>query len=925
VTTAIQFAVLGLGIGAVYALLGSGIVLIYRGSGTVNFAHGAFAMVGAYVFAELQSRGVNAWLAVLVATGAGAALGFVVQNPIMWLLQDGSPLARTIATLGVLISLQAAGNLRYSSATLLAKPFLPQHTWRIASVSVPSNRVILLGIAAVIAIGLAAAKRWSLIGLATSAAAESARGASILGWSPNLLASVNWMIGGALAGGAGALIAPLAGLQVSNLVLLVIPALAAGLLGRFSSFLGTLVGAVFIGIVQSESVRYVAQTGFQDTVPFLVIIAVLVVTGRSLPLRSHLAERLPTVGSGRIRLGWFGGAVALTLSLMLWVFPTNWQDAFTVSFSMAILLLSIVVLTGYAGQISLAQYGIAGIGAYVAGRLIATEGWPFLAAAPAGIVAAVLIGLIFALPALRTRGVTLAVVTLGLGFGLQRMLFENVNYSGSESGTQVGFLKIFGYDIDAIVHPLRYDIFVFILFVVAALAVVNLRRSAAGRRLIALRANERAAASLGISVIGGKLYAFAVASALAALSGIAIGFRFPSIIYPSFSALQSVFAVGLAVLGGVGYLVGPVLGSVLATGGIGSLLDPLLHGIDNYLTLIGGIALIFILVSDPNGLVSLNLSAARAEIKSKAAYFRLEVLLILLLRRVTVRMRKRVAGYSARSPRERLTKATGQLHVSPKSLEVDRLAVRYGGVVAVNDVSLRVSPGEIVGLIGPNGAGKTTLIDAVTGFTQPAQGAIRVGGVDLTRRPAHSRVQLGVARSWQSLELFESTTVFENIQVASDDWNWVAGARALVLPARPRLNAVASAAVAEFELDHDLDRLTTDMPYGRRRLVGIARAVALNPSVLLLDEPAAGLSATESIELGKLVQKLAREWGMAVLLVEHDIDLVLEICDRIVVLDFGRHIAEGTPDEIRNDAAVIAAYLGDATKAGGPAQRSSHS
>ena len=577
-TTAIQFGVLGLGIGALYSLLGSGIVLIYRGSGTVNFAHGAFAMVGAYVFAELQIRGVHPWLAVLAATGAGAALGFLVQNPIMWLLRDGTPLARTIATLGVLISLQAIANLRYSSATLLANPFLSHRSWRIADVSIPSSRIILLGIAAAVAIGLASATRWSVIGLATSAAAENARGASTLGWSPNLLASVNWMLGGALAGGAGALIAPLAGLQVSNLVLLVIPALAAALLGRFSSFLGTFAGALFIGIVQSESVRYVTQTGFQDTVPFLAIIAVLFFTGRSLPLRSHVAERLPTVGSGRIRIGWFAAAVVLTLSLMVWVFPTNWHDAFTVSFSMAILLLSVVVLTGYAGQISLAQYGIAGIGAYVAGRLVATQGWPFVPAALAGIVAAVLIGMIFALPALRTRGVTLAVVTLGLGFGLQRMLFENVQYSGSESGTQVGFVKVFGYDIDAIVYPQRYDIFVFILFVVAALAVANLRRSAAGRRSIALRANERAAASLGISVVGAKLYAFSVASAIAALAGIAISFRFPSIIYPSFSALQSVFVVGLAVVGGVGFLVGPVLGSVLATGGIGSLLDPLLHG-----------------------------------------------------------------------------------------------------------------------------------------------------------------------------------------------------------------------------------------------------------------------------------------------------------------------------------------------------------
>src|SRR5207249_3567728 len=179
------------------------------------------------------------------------------------------------------------------------------------------------------------------------------------------------------------------------------------------------------------------------------------------------------------------------------VFNPDWLDAWTVSLSIAIVLLSIVVVTGYAGQISLAQYALAGLGAYVAGRLVSAEGWPFWAALLAAILAAIPIGLLFALPALRTRGINLAVITLGMGVAVSDVLFNSISLTGGANGTAVGFTKLFGYDVDAILHPDRWAIFVLGAFTVTAILVANLRRSAAGRRLIAIRGNERAAASLG--------------------------------------------------------------------------------------------------------------------------------------------------------------------------------------------------------------------------------------------------------------------------------------------------------------------------------------------------------------------------------------------------------------------------------------------
>jgi branched-chain amino acid transport system ATP-binding protein len=242
-------------------------------------------------------------------------------------------------------------------------------------------------------------------------------------------------------------------------------------------------------------------------------------------------------------------------------------------------------------------------------------------------------------------------------------------------------------------------------------------------------------------------------------------------------------------------------------------------------------------------------------------------------------------------------------------LNVDALSVTYGGVTAVNDVDLAVGEGRVVGLIGPNGAGKTSTIDALTGYHAPSNGTVTFGGDDITRMRPHTRARRGLTRTWQSVELFDDLTVEENLMVASERMGVLQALRDLLLPIGKHDRDDVDWALGLCGLDDVKDRLPTELSHGRRKLVGVARALAQRPRLVLMDEPAAGLDTEESAELGKHLRALPGE-GVTVLLVDHDMSLVLSICDDVIVLDFGQVIARGTPDEIRRNDAVIAAYLG---------------
>ncbi len=242
-------------------------------------------------------------------------------------------------------------------------------------------------------------------------------------------------------------------------------------------------------------------------------------------------------------------------------------------------------------------------------------------------------------------------------------------------------------------------------------------------------------------------------------------------------------------------------------------------------------------------------------------------------------------------------------------LNVESLRVTYGGVTAVDDVDLAVPAGKIVGLIGPNGAGKTSTIDALTGYHAPSGGRVTFAGDDITRLRPHVRARRGLVRTFQSVELFDDLTVEENLLVASERMGVLTALRDLVLPVRSHARDDVDWALELCGLTDVADRLPTELSHGRRKLVGVARALAQRPRLVLMDEPAAGLDTDESAELGERLKDLVGE-DVTVLLVDHDMSLVLSVCDEVVVLDFGRVIARGAPDAIRTNDAVVAAYLG---------------
>jgi branched-chain amino acid transport system permease protein len=638
---------LGVGTGTLVAAIALGVVLTYRGSGVVNFASGAIAMYSAYAYDALR-RGGDVFLpplpssvsfgtpldflpALLVTLALATVLGLACHLLIFRPLRNAPALTKAIASVGVLIVLQALVVLRFESTTRPVLPTLAKDPVRLpGDIVIASDQLVLLGIVVAVAALLSVVYRFTRFGLATRAAAENERGAVILGFSPDLLAGVNWVLSTVLVALLGVLVATVNGtIDPITITLLIVPALAAALLGGFTSFGVTTAAALAIAMVQNlvlflstkswyPNTSHGPLPGIRESVPLLVIVVALLLRGRALPQRGELAPpRLPAVPRPRGVAPKVAATSALCLVGMLALGP-DWRLALTNTLVAIVICLSLVVLTGFVGQISLAQMALAGIAGFTLAKLATSYGVPFPLGPLAGAVAASAVGLLAGIPALRVRGVNLAVVTLAAGVAIENLVFRNPAWSNGSDGAPVppprflglrfgpndpGGLSLVGYHGDGKLPDPWFGVFCLAVVVLLALAVVNLRRSPTGRRMLAVRSNERAAAAVGVSVAGTKLLAFGLSAFIAGLGGALSGYRFGSVSPEFFGSLASLSFLAFAYLGGITSVTGAVLGGIIVSGGIWfAALSHWLGIGSDYTLLFGGLGLILTAILNPEGM-----------------------------------------------------------------------------------------------------------------------------------------------------------------------------------------------------------------------------------------------------------------------------------------------------------------------------------
>jgi branched-chain amino acid transport system permease protein len=542
--------------------------------------------------------------------------------------------------------------------------------------------------------------------------------------------------------------------------------------------------------------------------------------------------------------------------LVLVLLPKYWVFLITAVFIVGVALQSLGLVTGRTGMISLCQMSFAGVGAWVVG-------WLNLMSAPGGLgvwillggLAAVPVGIAIGLPALRLRGINLAIVTLGFAAAFDTVL-ATITFPGQTTFTQVARPALFDTDRG-------YFIFVLAAYGVIAVALEFLNRTRLGASWLAIRHSERAAAAHGISIARAKLSAFAISAFISGMSGGLLAGYLGTLVADNFSMMQSLALFAVATMTGAHFTLGAIIGGVLIT-----LFPELLRR----LNLPQDIGNIFFAVG---AVQALSTGEAIAETWAR------------LFRKLPLRGLRQLQQRPAPGLPEKAD------HRSGNALEIRDLTVRYGAVTALDKVNLTVPAGKVVGLIGPNGAGKSTLVDAIAGFLQRYEGSIVLEGAALEGLSASDRARKGVRRTWQTTRIAPELRVGEYMRLAA-----------------PTASPCEIEALLAWVGAPSPDTPIAAVDAGTRRLLDVAGVVAARPPVILLDEPAAGVSYDEALKLGARIAAIPATFGSAVLLIEHDMDLVRNACSQISVFDFGRVIANGQPETVLAMPIVQKAYMG---------------
>lgn len=975
----------GLSVGAAAALTGIGLIVTYRATGVLNFAHGAIAMVCAYVLRGLVvDRGWPLWWAaaltlLVVAPGIGVVLERFVFRPLS--VRGGDPARALVASIGVFVLLVGGAALLWGQGARDDAPVL-----------VPAEPWGQLAVVVVLAAGVGVVIRRTRFGRKLRAVVDDRRLAVLAGVDADRVAAAGWAFGSFTAGLTGVLLAPYVRLDPYGLPLLVMEVVAVAVAARMRGPTVAVVVALGIGVAQSQLTRLhpsgwgepLLQAVGANLFVVALLFAALVLPG----VGTH--DALPRPATARVPTHPGAWIVAGVLFLLPLGFAGRDLHTAVQVPALGVVLLSLVVVTGRGGQISLGQAAYAGLGALftallAAGRFPGLPRLPELAALAVAVVLVAPLGVLTGWPAIGRRGLALALATFAVGVGVSRFVFDQPY---ATSGLSLG--RPAGFDGDR-----AYYVLELLLLACALLAARALRRGRTGRALAAMRDHESGARAAGVRVPSLKLLAFVSGAALAALGGGMLGMGLRAFDPAAYDPVRGLLWFAAVVVLGADSTLGALLAAALLVGLDAGTRGGVAAAVIGVLAVLAG--------RFPDGPYTA-LRDATNRLRPAPAFLAVRLRARLRPPAPPPKPPRAPAGATATSTGPRTapppgrpadaparrrgdtvrevtenTRTTGQPPGRPRGerpateepsdhrppdhgardrvtgpampgesragwarepsgrgaapapacrsaepyaphrpsapgaapvrasggeapagrrraggsapafgppvLAARGLRVRYGGFTALDGVDLDVPAGRVIAVVGPNGAGKSTLFHCLAGTLRPARGSVSFGGRDITRLPAHARARLGIARTFQQLAVFPTLTVAENVRVGAER-------------GRLRDPGAVERTLRLFGLDGPMRaRPAAGLPTGTLRRVEVARALAAAPRVLLLDEPAAGLDTAEVTALARILKALAAD-GTALLVVEHDLDLVAGLADVVHVMTAGRIVASGPPGSV---------------------------
>lgn len=892
-TALLAAVVVGLATGSIYSLVGLGVVLTYKTSGIFNLAHGALATASAYAFYWLHFEHEVAWpIAVVVSVLVlGVAFGLAFERLANG-LQGAALASRIVATVGVLLVIQAVCVLIFGNSPLSVGAFLPVGHVTVFNVVVTYDKIIIVVVALVATAGLYAFFRRTRLGKSMRAVVDNPQLLDLAGTNPVRVRRVSWMIGCVFATLCGPLLVQLLGrVDPGTLTALVVQAFAAAALGSFTSLPLTYAGGLLIGVVAAVAQNYAGGSdgllgGLPTAMPFVILFVLMLVMPRArLALRGLVPRKTQVrrwMAPVRVQLAGMLLTVAFFATVPAWA---GFQvSAWTTALTYVILFLALGVLVRMAGQVSLCHATFAAIGAVAFSKLATTGlGIPWLLALILAGLVAVPVGALLAIPAMRLSGVFLALATFGFGILVQNMFYQtNFMFGASGEGISLPTPEL---------SWLARDSATGLYYVVLALTVVCcgltilLVRTRLGRLLRGMGDSALALSTSGLSVTVTMALVFCISAFLASIAGALYGVNLGIATGISFDPFLSATFLALVIIaGGIEpwYALVPALGFVL----IPTYWHP--DGIINYLQILFGVFAISQALFPAQGL-SPRVRAAIDRLGGRAA-----------------------TRSGLTSPQVAEPRAAGS-RVRSGGLSVQDVTVKFGGLTAVRGLSMAAPTGKITGLIGPNGAGKTTTFNACSGLVRPTTGGVAFNDEDVSGKGPAERARRGLGRTYQHVELWDSLTVAQNVALRAEAG--LAGRSVIrqFVPRRgdrSRVQNAAADAIRLCGLSDDVAETAGSLSTGKRRLAEVAGCLAGDFSIILLDEPSSGLDQYETESLGRLLRRVVDERGVGVLLVEHDMRLVMDVCEYIHVLDFGQEIFQGTPSEVAASPLVRDAYLG---------------